>query len=72
MWWTEYWHMPWMLFGPMMMIIFMVICLAIMFSMMRGGTRHRDHGERALNILKERYAARRDRQGRIRNPICCH
>jgi putative membrane protein len=48
--------MPWMLFGPMMMIIFLIICMAMMFFVMRGGTRHRDRGSRAVDILEERYA----------------
>ena len=53
MWWNDYsgayWPMPWM------MIIFAVICAAMMFFMMRG---HRMHprGDEALDILKERFA----------------
>ena len=56
MWWSDYWPMPWMLFGPMMMIIFLVICMAMMFFAMRGGTMQRNRGGRAVEILKERYA----------------
>jgi putative membrane protein len=44
---------PWygMIFGPIMMIVFFVIC----FFMMRG-MMHRHRGGYALDILKERYA----------------
>ena len=56
MWWGDYWPMPWMFIGPMMMIVFVVTCMAMMFFMMRGGMRHRDHGSHAVDILKERYA----------------
>ena len=53
MWWNDYWHGPWMFFGPVMMLVFMIACAAIMFLMMRGhGTRHGS----AAEILKERYA----------------
>ncbi len=45
-----------MFFGPVMMIVFIVICMAMMFFMMRGGMMHRSRGGRALDILKERFA----------------
>jgi hypothetical protein len=32
---------PWMFFGPMIMFVFMTICLAGMFFMMRAMHRHR-------------------------------
>jgi putative membrane protein len=51
MWWNDYWPMPWMMFGPIMMTVFMIICVFMMRGMMR---RHR--GGYALDILKERYA----------------
>jgi putative membrane protein len=57
-WWDGPWSMPWM-FGPFMMIIFMVLCGAMMFFMMRGmmgGHRGRFDDRVALNILKERFA----------------
>jgi putative membrane protein len=54
MWWSDYWPMPWMFFGPLMMIVFAVICMTVMFFMMRGAMAHR-HGD-AIDILKERYA----------------
>lgn len=50
MWWSDYWPMPWMFFGPVMMLVFFFICLAILGTMR--GTR----GGRAIEILKERYA----------------
>jgi putative membrane protein len=48
--------MPWMFLGPIMMIIFMVICIAMMVFMMRGGMMRRTAGGHALDILKERFA----------------
>ena len=58
MWWSDYWReygpMPWMFFGPIMMIIFAVICFGVMIFMMRG--MHHRHGGHAIDILKERYA----------------
>jgi putative membrane protein len=56
MWWSDYWPGHWMLFGPMMMVIFVIICLAMMFFMMRGGMVHGSRSGRAIDILKERYA----------------
>ena len=61
MWWDDYWwagnHWPMygMFFGPIVPIIFMVICLAMMFFMMRGRG-HRSRSSHALDILKERFA----------------
>ena len=37
-------------FGPVMMLVFFFICLAIL------GTMHSSRGGRAIEILKERYA----------------
>jgi len=60
MWWSDWWggYAPghWMFFGPVMLIIFAILCIAVMFFMMRGGAVHGDRGARALEILKERYA----------------
>jgi putative membrane protein len=53
MWWNEYWHAPWMFFGPLMMIAFIAVCMGLMFFAMRG---HGSQGGKALDILKERYA----------------
>ena len=50
MWWSNYWPMPWMFFGPVMMLVFFFVCLAIL-GIMSGG-----RGRRAMEILKERYA----------------
>jgi putative membrane protein len=56
MWWNDAWPMPWMFFGPVMMITFVLICMAIMFFLMRGGTMRRNGRRDAIDILKERYA----------------
>jgi putative membrane protein len=56
MWWSDYFPMPFMFFGPALMIIFIVVCFAMMFFMMRGMMGHRSHGRDALDILRERYA----------------
>jgi len=54
--WTDYWPMPWMSFGPMIMLLFAIACMAMMFFMMHGhSTRSHDDG-RPMEILKERYA----------------
>jgi Protein of unknown function (DUF2852) len=48
MWWNhtswsgEYWPMPWMFFGPVMMFLFMVTCVAIVLFIVRGATMHRN------------------------------
>jgi hypothetical protein len=56
MWWSDYFPMPFMFFGPALMIIFIVICFAMMFFMMRGMMGHRSRAPDALDILRERYA----------------
>jgi putative membrane protein len=55
MWWDTYWPMPWMLFGPVTMIVIFVLCFAFMAFMMSGMMRRPHHGK-ALEILRERYA----------------
>jgi putative membrane protein len=55
MWWNDYWHTPWMFFGPVMMLAFFAVCVVLMFFMMRR-TPHRHRPGRAIEILKERYA----------------
>jgi len=55
MWWNDYWAMPWMFFGPMTMVIFVIVCFALVFFMMRG-MKNRLGGPDPLDILKERYA----------------
>ena len=47
--------MPWIYFGPMMMLIFLAVCIAVVYLVMRGASRG-SHGEQALGILKERFA----------------
>ena len=54
-WWSDSWLMPGMFFGPMLMVMFAIVCVAMMFLMMRGGM-HNSRGGRALSILEERYA----------------
>jgi putative membrane protein len=56
MWWNDYWPMPWMFFGPVMMIIFVIICMTVMFFLMRGGMMRCGRDGNAIDILKERYA----------------
>jgi uncharacterized membrane protein len=50
MWWSDYWPMPWMFFGPVMMLVLFFLCLAIL------GMRRSSRGGYAIEILKERYA----------------
>jgi putative membrane protein len=56
MWWWNDYSMPFMFFGPALMIIFVVVCFAMMFFMMRNNMGHRARGPDALDILRERYA----------------
>lgn len=53
MWWYDYWPWPWIFVGPMMMFVFLAICAALVFFMMRGRERG---GAGAVEILKERFA----------------
>jgi len=57
MWWSDSWSWPapWMFFGPIMMLIFFAACLAVLYLLVRGSARV-PQGERALGILKERFA----------------
>ena len=50
MWWNDTWFMPF----PFIGIVFMLLCMAMMFFMMRG-MHHRGGGD-ALDILRERFA----------------
>jgi putative membrane protein len=55
-WWSDGWPVPWM-FGPFMMIVFVILCGAMMFFMMRGMmSSSRRSDSIALDILKERFA----------------
>ena len=56
MWWSDYWPMPGMFSGPVLMFLFVIACMAMMFFMMRGGMMHRRRPRDAMDILKERYA----------------
>ena len=54
MWWNDYGPEPWMFLGPMFMMVMVLICVGMMFFMMRG---HRHgHADLAGQILKERFA----------------
>jgi hypothetical protein len=37
MWWSDFWPMPGMFFGPLEMIGFFIICMAMLFFVMSGG-----------------------------------
>jgi len=59
MWWSDMWGggyaaMPWMFFGPLMMVVFFVACIAVLYLSARGV--RRPAGESAIRILKERFA----------------
>lgn len=56
MWWSDGWQMPWMFFGPLMMFVFVIVCMTVLFFLMRGGMMHCARGGNAIDILKERYA----------------
>ena len=51
--WGYYGPGPWMYFGPVIFIIMIVACGAMMMFMMRG---HRGGRGGALEILKDRFA----------------
>jgi putative membrane protein len=60
MWWGNWWgggYGPgpahWTLFGPLMMILFLVACVSVAYLVMRP---YRVDGGHAMEILKERYA----------------
>ncbi len=56
MWWNDFWPMPWMFIGPVMMIIFLIICVTLVIFLLRGGMMRCSRGGNAIDILKERYA----------------
>ena len=58
--WPAPWHMwgngwPHWWMGPMMMVFFAIFCV-VMMSLMMGGGMHWHRGDRALDLLKERFA----------------
>ncbi len=55
-WWNGYWPMH--VFGPLMMLLFFVLCGTMMFFMMRGmmGTGGKADSRYTLDILKQRFA----------------
>jgi putative membrane protein len=56
MWWNDWWWpMPGMFFGPIM-LVFVVVCVVMMFYMMRGRGMHFHRDGSAIEILKERFA----------------
>jgi hypothetical protein len=79
MWWNhyswsgEYWPMPWMFLGPVMMLLFMVTCVAIVLFIMRGATMRRNAAGDAAGMMSccetglgpslERAAAQDTRNG---------
>jgi putative membrane protein len=56
MWWSDYWPMPGIFFGPIMMIAFVIACMALMFFLMRGGMMRGNRRQDPIDILKERFA----------------
>jgi len=52
--WMPYGAMPWMILGPLLMLGFLLLCIAAFYLFMHGG--RRPEGEGALGILKERFA----------------
>jgi putative membrane protein len=60
MWWSDwtgaYGPMPWMFFGPLMMFLFVLACIAVCFLVMRGARHGSDRDGGAIGILKERFA----------------
>jgi putative membrane protein len=57
MWWWDG-PMPWMMFWPIIMIGFMVVCVVVMMAMMRGGGMRMPPWRKndPLGVLKERFA----------------
>jgi putative membrane protein len=55
MWWNDYGPAPWMMVGPVFILVMMAACVVMMYFMMRG--RHGGSpGDSAAQILKERFA----------------
>jgi len=60
MWWSDwfgsYGPMPWMFFGPVMMLMFVAVGVAGIYLLLRASGPPRRRGSRAAEILMERYA----------------
>jgi putative membrane protein len=56
--WNNAWgaFAPWMVLGPVMMLVFIAVCMALVLFFVRGVAHPAHKGERAINILRERYA----------------
>lgn len=56
MWWSDGWSgswpTAWMVFAPLCMLIFLAVCVGVMYYATRGARRE----PRPLEILKERFA----------------
>ena len=48
----DYWPMPFF-FGPLFMVLIIVVCMGVMMMMMRG---HRRGDSSALDVLDQRFA----------------
>jgi hypothetical protein len=57
-----YWHMSWM-FGPLVMLFFMALCMGMLFLMMCG--RHGGRSSYPLDILERALCPWRDNTSRI-------
>jgi len=53
--WGGYAMMPWMFFGPLIMVFFFAASIAVLYLLVRG-VRRGPAGAGALDILKERFA----------------
>jgi len=60
MWWSDWFgghgFVPWMFFGPAMMLIFFAVCIAMAYLLVRAGWRGQSGEGRAIDILRERFA----------------
>jgi putative membrane protein len=54
-WWNGYGSMPWA-FGPLVGLVFMLLCMGMMWFMMRGMHDPHSRSGDALSILQERFA----------------
>jgi uncharacterized membrane protein len=54
-WWNGFGPTPWA-FGPLLMLVFMLLCMGMMWFMMRGMYGRHSRRSDALSILQERFA----------------